>query len=408
MIPDSQVKEILLAVNQSMAAERYRGWDPYDALSSPLLAAIARLHPWLGRASIHAVRLLPFNPRPLLGIPKADNPTALSLVIDAALNIAALQGTTKPPSRAKEAAAALLGLACVDNPQELGWSRSFGFVTLGEAHPVGKPLTFLNARIGHSFLYLWEHTGDPALLGHVERIIRNILRIGRLFRNRGLTFIGYSGQENPRLVLNVSALTAWLFIRYLRACDTRDINIDDNSLRAAAGALFDTVIHLQEKDGAWPYAFTSEMARSGHVDFHQGFVVDAVLAAAAISDDPALCARLLRAYDAGLRFLATKQIDADGAFRWRYPRRYPIDIHNQAQGIISLSRAPHSEFDHVLQRVVEFTIARFWDVRAGLFRYQLGRFCRRSTPYLRWSQAWMAFALSECLKRRKVCAASLA
>ncbi|MGH8514873.1 MAG: delta-aminolevulinic acid dehydratase, partial [Gammaproteobacteria bacterium] len=67
-----------------LEAERFRGYDPYDALSSPLFRLpVLRSSRWLRIAAEQALKRLPVNLRPLLRIPKGYNPVTLAFVLEA-------------------------------------------------------------------------------------------------------------------------------------------------------------------------------------------------------------------------------------------------------------------------------------------------------------------------------------
>ncbi|MBK6912284.1 MAG: hypothetical protein IPH11_00855 [Ignavibacteriales bacterium] len=62
--------------------ENYRGWDPYDALSSPLFKLpFFRSNKFIRFAAQQAVKRSPINLRPLLFIPKGYNPVTLGLML---------------------------------------------------------------------------------------------------------------------------------------------------------------------------------------------------------------------------------------------------------------------------------------------------------------------------------------
>ena len=67
-----------------LVQERFRGYDPYDALTSPLFRLpILRSSKWFRIAGEQALKRSPLNLRPLLRIPKGYNPVTLALVLEA-------------------------------------------------------------------------------------------------------------------------------------------------------------------------------------------------------------------------------------------------------------------------------------------------------------------------------------
>src|SRR5436309_7129488 len=67
-----------------VVAERFRGWDPYDALASPLFRLpVLRSSRWIRLAAEQIVKRSPWNLRPLLRTPKGYNPVTLAFVLEA-------------------------------------------------------------------------------------------------------------------------------------------------------------------------------------------------------------------------------------------------------------------------------------------------------------------------------------
>src|SRR6266545_3499717 len=61
--------------------DSYRGYDPYDALESPLFRLPLLRRRMARLAGQQLLRRLPLNVRPLLGIPKGYNPVTLALAL---------------------------------------------------------------------------------------------------------------------------------------------------------------------------------------------------------------------------------------------------------------------------------------------------------------------------------------
>lgn len=70
------------------------------------------------------------------------------------------------------------------------------------------------------------------------------------------------------------------------------------------------------------------------IDFHQGFVLNSIFSVYKYADNKA---EYLESIKKGMSFYKEKQFREDGTSLFRYPHKHPIDIHNQAQGIISFS-----------------------------------------------------------------------
>ena len=79
-----------------------------------------------------------------------------------------------------------------------------------------------------------------------------------------------------------------------------------------------------------------------------------------------------------------------------YPNRlYPADAHSAGAAIVTLvelrGRIPGTII--LADKVAEWAIENLRDQR-GYFHYQRRRFYTVRIPYMRWSEAWMAYALA--------------
>ncbi len=81
-------------------------------------------------------------------------------------------------------------------------------------------------------------------------------------------------------------------------------------------------------------------------------------------------------------------------------RKYPIDIHGCAQGVItfSLQQRHRGEGAATATRVLEWTLGHMWDSKSGWFYYQRRRGYRTRIRELRWCQGWMSWALASHLE----------
>jgi len=98
------------------------------------------------------------------------------------------------------------------------------------------------------------------------------------------------------------------------------------------------------------------------------------------------------------------QVDKNGRCKFRLPQKYPIDIHNQAQGIITFSKLSDIDikYEEMAYSIVKWTIQHMQD-STGYFYYQKYKSLTNRIPYIHWGQAWMFLALTDYLlmKQRK-------
>jgi hypothetical protein len=101
----------------------------------------------------------------------------------------------------------------------------------------------------------------------------------------------------------------------------------------------------------------------------------------------------------GYEFWRSNFFLAEGWPKYYHDRPFPVDVHSAAAAIVALL-----ELHNLDNQALAFahTIA-LWAIRnlsdsRGFFYYQRHRFYTIRTPYIRWSQAWMNYALSRLIE----------
>lgn len=158
------------------------------------------------------------------------------------------------------------------------------------------------------------------------------------------------------------------------------------------------VISHQKEDGRWNYSVGLKTGEEREqIDFHQGYVLESihelqdVLGIKKENWEESL--------KKGIRFYKEKQFCSDGRSYWRWPKKYPVEIHNQAQGIITLIklRKYHPSVEEFASTIAKWTIKNM-QAEDGHFYYRNFKFHKHKISYMRWSNAWMFLALSYLLK----------
>ena len=147
-------------------------------------------------------------------------------------------------------------------------------------------------------------------------------------------------------------------------------------------------------DYSWPYG---ERHHHGFIDnFHTGFNLVALKNWIKNTGETGWERQLIGAYK---YFLDTFWLE-NGCPKYYHDSLYPIDIHCSAQGIVTCLEL--SEYDDrsvdFAEKFAGWAIRNMMDPR-GFFFYQRNRFYTNKIPYIRWSQAWMFYALSLLLNK---------
>ena len=163
-----------------------------------------------------------------------------------------------------------------------------------------------------------------------------------------------------------------------------------------------SLVNYQEDDGYWNYNINLKTeVQKKQVDFHQGFVLDSLLR---VMNSYGKETFIENAYNNGLSFYYKKQFLPSGQGVYRYPKKYPVNIHNQAQGIVTFTKAALAGYgDHFYEYA--HTIAR-WTIKNmqdsdGHFYYMKCPFFTNKIPYIRWSDSMMVYSLSVLLACEK-------
>ncbi|MCC5941643.1 MAG: hypothetical protein JJU37_08890 [Balneolaceae bacterium] len=174
-----------------------------------------------------------------------------------------------------------------------------------------------------------------------------------------------------------------------------------NKYDAEIKKVFDLVINLQKEDGRWNYThYFSNGWEKKQVDYHQGFILDDIIMYMNVFGEDEL---FLNSYKNGLEFYKNRQFLENGQGIYRYPKKWPVNIHNQSQGIITFSRA--EKFDpkylEFAKTITDWTIENMYDEKKGYFYYLKYPVFTNKIRYVRWSDANMLLALAHLNKHIK-------
>lgn len=393
--PRYDIAQIVNELVEHMEGNDLLGYDPYDFYLSPIAKYLPKSILFL-----HFFKFFPINIRPMLGIKKGMVTKVYALMMDSYLNLYELYEDEAYLCKAKSLDKKMVDAAVVDTNEELGWGRNYPFKTGGEIHDNKRPLVYLNARLGQAMVHLYDATNDERILKDLKRVVVNIIRTGRILQHEGWKFIGYSPDKNARLTFNASMVAVETILKYMDRAKLDTVYVDQYEMKSTCYDIIRTMIHYQQSDGSWTYGYSSSGAIFEQKDFHQGFVIDSLYEVIPLISDTSLREKAKGAYEKGYQYLKNVQISTKGEFFWRYPKKYPIDIHNQAQGILSLIRNTEDKDDEKLNTILEYTLSTFWIPQRKCFAYQKWSLVRNKISYVRWCNAWMLYAMTECLKNK--------
>jgi rhamnogalacturonyl hydrolase YesR len=362
----------------------WAGYDPYDALNSPLVARLPLVNSRLPRVALTQVlKRSPINVRPLLLIPKTQNPKAIALFLMSALKLSMVQ-LIGDKDLIRSFTQTLIRLRS-PHSRYWCWGYSFPWQTRTIVVPRGTPNLVCTTFVANALLDAYEQGWDSQYLDMAVSAASYL--VNELYWTDGGSVASFS-YPLPSLrarTHNASLLAAALLARIHR--HTSDERFLDPALKATRYS-----VSKQKADGSWNYG---ESATQQWIDnFHTGYNLCALQSIGRYLKTAEFEACIRR----GLEFYLRHFFREDGAPRYFHNRTYPIDIHCVAQSIITLLSFQDMEPKCVqlAHSVLQWAMNHMWDDR-GFFYYRVLRLCTIRTSYMRWSQAWMLLALSTLL-----------
>jgi uncharacterized protein YyaL (SSP411 family) len=268
------------------------------------------------------------------------------------------------------------------------WGFNFDWQDLVRFAPKKTPTIVISSYIGQGFLNLYDVTKEKRYLEIAESItdfILNDLNVTQL--DTGICF-SYTPLDS-HVVHNANCLGA-AFLTRVYSNNGNELLID------YAEQAFDFSVSCQNTDGSWAYRLNPKTGGTrNQIDFHQGFIIDSICDYLKYSKKKN--EEYFQSVKKAAEFYKTEQFSLDGRAKWRLPRKYPIDIHHLAQGIISFGKmyeiTKNEDYLDFAYRIADWTIKHMQDEQ-GYFYFQKWPLLTNKIEYMRWGQAWMMLALS--------------
>lgn len=168
----------------------------------------------------------------------------------------------------------------------------------------------------------------------------------------------------------------------------------EDHLGDAAKRATQYVINNQHPDGSWYYG--TDPKQSWIDNFHTAYILFSLnRIIAAISSGSEFRTSLERGY----KYWKNNFFLAEGWPKYYHDDPYPADAHAAASAVITFLECAELDKDalKLARNVASWTIQNLKDSR-GFFYYQRRRFYTVRKPYMRWTQAWMLYALARLLE----------
>ncbi len=380
------VLEQIEALDHLGSSSQYKGYDPYDALNSPVLRFLS-LGTKMGRiAVIQVLRRLPINLRPLLFVPKGHNPKGIGLFLWGYAKLYRATGEERYLAKIDHLIELLNQLKSKGYSGNC-WGYNFNWRSMAFYVPKWTPTIVNTSFIGHALLDVYKYTGKEEAK-EMALSIKNFLLNDLKRTPDGDTFCFSYTPIDTQIVHNANLLGASLLIRLYQ------LTADEETREAALASLAYSMKY-QKDDGSWLYAETDIQ---GWIDsFHTGFNLQAV----SYFLDAGEALQYKEAYQRGVAFYAENFFLEDGTPKYYHNKTYPIDVHSPAQAIVFFSREAGS-YTSLVDKVLGWMTEHLYDKKQGYFYFRKGRYLKNKVLYMRWTQAWAFHALTEYFLQQKL------
>jgi rhamnogalacturonyl hydrolase YesR len=321
------------------------------------------------------------NFRPLLGVKKDYNPKGLGLFLSGYCN---LYKAEKKEEYLEKINYLIEKINACQSEGYSGvcWGYNFDWQSKAFFQPKGTPSIVVSSYIACALLDAYEILHDEKLLKTARSTCDFILNdLFRTYDTQGDFAFSYSPVDKTQ-VFNASLLGCRLLCR-VYACTKESIFLEE-SKKAVAFAC-----KHQQENGAWAY---SPLPFHQWIDnFHTGYNLECIYTYQAISGDN----RFASHFEKGLYYYLKTFFEKDGTPKYYSNSRYPVDMHNAAQLIITLSKTgKFEENEELIDQVLNWTQENMRNKKRGCFYYYKQKYYTVRINYIRWIQAWMFLAYS--------------
>ena len=372
-------------------ARDFAGHDPFDALNSKLFQLTPLKHSRIARlAATQLLKRSPVNVRSFAKVPAGKNSKAIALFALAALANYRRLKTREAEQEARQLLADLLILR-LEGSSGAAWGYNFDWQSRVFFAPRGTATIVPTAFAARALIEAAHAFNDETCLRTARTACDFILQdLGRGYETETEVCFSYSPGTDTR-IYNASLLAAEVLAGVSKL--TGEKELCDWAIRATR-----YVVNRQRDDGSWSYG---EQANQSWVDnFHTAFLLSSlvrIINHCEAARHPNFEESLKRGYD----FWRNSFFLADGWPKYYHDKLYPADAHAAATAIAALAdlRDLNAGALTLAERIALWSIENLRDP-SGYFYYQRRRFYTARTPFMRWSESWMLYALARLLEEK--------
>ncbi len=365
----------------------FAGHDPFDGLNSRLFQATPLRRSRNARLVwTQLVKRSPPDLRTIARVPAERNAKGIALFALAQLANHRRLRTIESSTQTRQILAQLLTLQ-LDGYSGAAWGYNFDWQSRNFFAPRGTPTIVPTAFAARALLEAAHEFHDEAYLATARSVCDFIIHDLRRSEETGAEVCFSYSPESETRIYNASLLAAEVLASV--GAITGEMELCTLAERAAR-----YVVNHQAEDGSWTYGATME--QSWIDNFHTAFVLFSL---ARIIKAGERGKEFRQSLDRGYQYWRNHFFLADGWPKYYHDNPYPADTHAGASAIVTYLELRDLDTDasRLAEDVAAWMIRNLRDER-GFFYYQRRRFYTVRKPYMRWSQAWMLYALARLLE----------
>ncbi|MBN2012313.1 hypothetical protein JW960_23490 [candidate division KSB1 bacterium] len=378
----SEIFEILKKSLAYIDENGLESYDPFDALTSPIILKLTFNNSLLKRYAIQAVKRLPVNVRPCLKIKKKIHVMSMAHLV----LYECLEYHDSGESQHKSLIEKYINIIkqnAIDHERYYSWGLGFRYSTRFVDTHSNTPNIFTTLNIANSLIEAAQILENDECIYIAEKAGSFIIeRLGFVKEESALWFKYYPDQMIP--VYNVNAMVGAFFLNLWKI--TSNDEYKDFSQKAI---LF--IEKHQNNDGSWYYA--RDDAGKWIDGFHTGYILESLLFYLSEFND----SRVAHSLAIGANFYKDYLFTDDGLPKYQSISVLPMDSQNFAQAIQTLAKLSvyDNDFLTYANKAYEWSIQYlFRDLGdIGYFIAARNKLLKNQNYYLRWSQAPMILAM---------------
>ncbi len=402
MFQNSEIEDVVCSLQNYILANNYAGYDPYD------LRGDNGVFLFLQRSVVGKGLLLllnanaPLFTRKILRIKKTQNSKTLALCLRAYALLYKKTAREDYLNAAKDVARRLIAMR---NEDYKAWGYPFKWQSSGGLLEKNVPSIVVTSFCGQAILDYYELVEDENILD--AAIDAGCFMLNRLNRSDDSGFFCFSYTPVDKTFVHNANVLGAAFLARLFAVTGKD------EFREAAINAVNFTISQQRENGSFEYYIDKDVKEEFIDNYHTGFVLESINDCARYLKSKAFSGPLKK----GLRFYKEKLFFQKKIPLYRTTSPLPVDIHSVAESLAVLSRLKDVEdSSDYLKNIFDWAIKEMYNKKEGSFYYWVNHLnglenlkfkdrrlrllnfftinSKTKIPYMRWSVAWMFWALA--------------